>query len=101
MLDGFRRRFSPAERTVAGDKNGRHLKRVQTSFEPFGDHPSGGSFVVFLNFFFPQKARNGDRAVEIIGVGRAEARDLPAGLGEDRRIFAVSMGDAPDVPKAL
>lgn len=53
-------------------------------------------FVVVVDLLRGEGAADGDFAVEVVGVGGAEAGDAAAGLGEDGGVGAVGVADGAD-----
>lgn len=62
----------------------------------FNDDPAR-AFFVRVHFIGRELAGDGDRAMEIIGMGRAEAGNGPAGLCPRYGVVRMGMDDAADV----
>ena len=94
MLDGFGGRFSPCEGSVAGDQNSGNGNRV----EAFGakaaeDDSAGVADVGGGDFLGGEPFSDGNRAMEVVGVGGSQARDWLAGLGPGGCELGMSVND--------
>ena len=91
----LRGRCPPREGAVAGDEHGRHRDRVDVR-ERLDDHVARRALVALGDLFVGQGARARHLAVEVVGMGGAEARERPARLRPHGRPPGVGVGDAAD-----
>ena len=102
VFEGFFGGAAPDEGGVAGDEDGGHIVGVEGGgAETFDDDFAGVEFVVGGNFGGGELAGAGDGAVEVVGVGGAEAGDFAVGLGEGGGVEGVGVDDAADVGEVL
>src|ERR1700722_7699600 len=81
VLDGFFRRFSPGEGGVAGYKNSGDGNGIKApGAEPADDDGASTADIAGRDFFGGKGFGHRNRAVEVVGVGRAEAGNRLAGL---------------------
>ena len=97
-LDGLGNRLSPGEGGVTVDEHGGKIGGIQfVAEEALDDDVAGGPFVFAAgDFLYGHLPGDGNVAVEIVGVRRAEDRDLAAGLGEGRGVRAVRVDHTAD-----
>jgi hypothetical protein len=100
VLDGFSGRFSPGEGGVtgnqdSGDGNGIEMVEAETA----DDDGAGVADVSGGDFFGGEGFGEGDRAVEVVGVGGSQAGDRTAGLGPGGSEFRMRMDDAAELGK--
>ena len=100
LLDRLGRIASPHERRVTGHQHGGHRQRIQAG-ESLDDHAPRVGLVRLCHFLGRQRARDGNRSEEVIGMGRPQTRDLQARLGECRGLRAVRVRDPADALKML
>src|SRR5665213_4623281 len=91
--------LAPDERCVSGDQAGGRGERVESvgSVAKAGDDGEAGFVdVAAADGFVRKRLRDGDGAVEVVGVRGAEGGDGKAGLGEARRELGVCVYDRAD-----
>ena len=84
MVNCLVRRLSPCERPVILDQNTRSMDGIQTG-ETADDDVARLLLIIPFDFFPGHGFRTGNIAVEIVGVRRPQARNIPAGLRPSRR----------------
>lgn len=83
VVYGLRGIFAPGEGAVAGAEHTGHIQRVDAAgFERLDDDLAGVLLVVLVNLSRRQLPRAGDRAVKIVGVGRAKGGQVAPRLGK-------------------
>jgi hypothetical protein len=98
VFDGLGGALTPSEWGVAGDKNAGDGNWVQVVLaEVLDDDGTGVPDVGFGDFVGGEGPRDGNRAVEIVGVGGAEAGDGAAGLRPRSCELRVRVNDAADL----
>ena len=98
VFDGCCWGLAPGERGVAGDEDARDGDGVEVLFpEEAGYDRAGVEYVGFGYFFGGEWLGDRDGAVEVIGVGGAEAGDGLACLGPGGGEFGVGMNYAADL----
>ncbi len=80
---------------MTGHQHGGHGGGIETA-KAIDDHLPGAAFVVLGHLALAQGPRDGHGTVKMVGVRRAQAGDLPPGLGEHRGVTAVRVHDAAD-----
>ena len=82
VFDSFGDVFAPGKRGVAGDKDAGDCNGVEgLGTEAADDYGAGIADVGLGDFGGGEGCGDGDGAMEVVGVGGAEARNGPAGLG--------------------
>lgn len=98
MLDGVGRIFAPGKGSVAGDEDSWDGDGIQTlGTEAADDNGTGISDVAGGDIFLGQGIGDGNRAVEIIGVGCPEAGNRKAGLSPGGSEFGMGVDHAADL----
>src|SRR5580698_10829332 len=87
--------FSPAERSMACNQDGRNGKRIQM-LEAAGNGNASVEDVIAADFFRGQLSSHGDGAVKIIRMGSSIGGDFKAGLGPSSALFRMGVDDAPN-----
>jgi hypothetical protein len=97
VFDGGGGGFSPCERRVAGAEDAGDLERVEiVPAEVADDDYAGVVLVAGGGFLGGERVGEWDGALEVIGVGGAEAGDGTAGLCPGGGEFGVGVDDAAD-----
>lgn len=95
-FDGFRNGRSPSEGSVAVDEHAGAVERIN-AFEAFDDHVAGLPFVsAVADFLGRHLPGDGNVAIKIVGMRRAEDRDDATGLGKRGGVRTVRVHDASD-----
>src|SRR5271157_2276749 len=98
VFDCFGRGSSPGERGVAGYQDAGNGYRVETlGAEATDDNGPGIADVRLGDFFRGEGFGDRNRAMEVVGVGGAEAGDRAAGLGPGGGELGVGVDDTPDL----
>ena len=91
-----RRIRTPCERTVIGHEDRRDRGITQLRKRPNNSMP-GVFLILGCNLAIRQYFSDGNRRVEIVGVGRAEAWNRLACLRPGGRILGMSVGDSANL----
>ena len=95
VVDGLRGVPAPGEGAVAGAEHAGHIHRVDAAvLERLDNDLAGVLLVILVDFLRRQLPRAGDRAVKVIGVGRAEGGQVAPRLGKGHRVDRVGVYDA-------
>src|SRR6185312_533967 len=95
MISRFSGGFTPRKWRMSRDEYSRHVHWIN-SVEPPKDGVPDVGFILALDFGGRQMFGYRNRAVEVIGVRRAEARNLLASLRPDRGVARMCMNDSAD-----
>jgi len=97
VFDGLGGCFTPDKWGMAGDEDSGNGERIEiVPSEAADDDCAGAANVGFGDFFGSQWLGDRDGAVEVIGVGGAEARNRAACLGPGGSELRVRVDDATD-----
>ena len=98
MFDGFGWGLSPCKGGVSGDQDAGHCEWVEAfRFETADDDCAGVADVGLSDLFGGEGLGDGNGAVEVVGVGCAEAGNGAAGLGPGGGELGMGVNDSADL----
>lgn len=100
VVSGIGRSFSPAERSMSRDEDTWNVQGIAFG-DATNDGQAGVPFIVIANFSRTERLGDGNRSVEIIGVGGAKAGDFALRLSPGGGGTGMGMCDAADAGKGF